>query len=437
MATDKEAKGFDIRWVVAAIMVPIFVALIGYWAAIVPKEAPGELQLSDIKIVSKRSDNTYQIDFRVSNTGGSVVLINTVRFEVLDIVTLDINAYLGFSAIYDLDISSLEEIGDTATVNVSQEIKPGESDRFGITVIAREIPPGVERGWRLLPILVSNYGQVKGEQIEIWFPEDGQASEPGYFEESKQIEESLRSKATGTMSPEEIVQENEPAESNDPERDRVLKKLLDEADLGKLASYLGDSRHQQLAKPIVESEIFGKNLQNKILAEPDTKKIAAVLSAIWWISKEACNAVIEYRDFALTHVPYKLNDEPDIGDIGLLVSVISDCNHGIAQWIVDDSRVDGRGFDIKGFIGKINSEVDIYKIGKTIKRIAIVDQNVAETIVKARDFDKQTLIKKINSESDIEKVRECLDGIAEANQEVYRSIYSSLKPQHKNKVKRY
>ncbi len=78
--------------------------------------------------------------------------------------------YMEYSKTYDLDISKLKRKGDSIECLVSQVVKPGESDRFGIVLIAKEMGTGVFRRWELLPKLYTNFGKVSGKSIEIWLP---------------------------------------------------------------------------------------------------------------------------------------------------------------------------------------------------------------------------------------------------------------------------
>jgi hypothetical protein len=135
------------------------------------RERPeGILVISDIQLLPNREQKTCLVDFRVSNTGEADVVINRVVFEVLDIVEISTAGSMEFSKVYDLDISNLKKIGDRIECKVAQLIKPRESDRFGISLIARSLGTGVFRGWKLSPTLLTNYQDVQGEPFEIWLP---------------------------------------------------------------------------------------------------------------------------------------------------------------------------------------------------------------------------------------------------------------------------
>lgn len=200
MENAKEKKYNNLKWIIASVLVPIVIAGIGYWGAKHKDvKSPGELEILDIQVqqtqinvtnkaVKNPKENKCIIDFRIMNKGETNLLVNKIKFEVLDVVTLSIKGHLAFSMVYDIDISELDSIGDFANVSVSQEIVGGEIDRFGITLIAQDMPPGFERGWQLIPTLYTNYGEVVGKTIEVWFPYEKQSDDPKYFSKAKQWE---------------------------------------------------------------------------------------------------------------------------------------------------------------------------------------------------------------------------------------------------------
>lgn len=136
------------------------------------KRAEGKLQISAIIPQYNKTNGTCLLDFRVHNTGGSDVLINYVNFNVSDVGKIFYLGHKEFSKIYDLDISLLKQKGDTIDYVVSQNIRPGKTDRFGIVLIARNIGIGVFRWWKLEPKLYTNFGEVLGEPVEFWLPHD-------------------------------------------------------------------------------------------------------------------------------------------------------------------------------------------------------------------------------------------------------------------------
>jgi len=197
MKKDKDSRYTNLKWIIASVVIPLIIAAIGYWASRKPQQkASGALEILDIQVIQTPAKeaiidprkNKCLIDFRVSNAGGSTVLINKVQFKVLDVVKVSIKGYVDFSKIYDLDISALNSINDIATVSVSQEIKAGEVDRFGISLVATRMPHGFEMGWRLQPILFTNYGEVAGKLLEVWFPYENQSDDTEYFTKAKRWE---------------------------------------------------------------------------------------------------------------------------------------------------------------------------------------------------------------------------------------------------------
>jgi hypothetical protein len=141
------------------------------------ERAPGILEVSDIQVLYDDQAYTATLDLRLSNRGGSTILINKVVFEVLDVEILLTTGFLEFSHTYDLDISDLKNIGDKAECSTSQEINPGEVDRFAIILMARRMDMGEHRWWKLSPTLYSNTGIITGPPIEVWLPSP--LGEPG------------------------------------------------------------------------------------------------------------------------------------------------------------------------------------------------------------------------------------------------------------------
>jgi len=131
-------------------------------------KAQGDLQVSDIQLSYDKVAQACLVDFRVSNTGGSDISINGIRFQVLAVEEWYRLGYKGFSKIYGLDISELKQKGDKIETAVSQVIHPGEADRFGVKLVAKEMPNEVGRKWKLQPILLSNIGNIATKPIEIW-----------------------------------------------------------------------------------------------------------------------------------------------------------------------------------------------------------------------------------------------------------------------------
>jgi hypothetical protein len=135
------------------------------------KKAPGELEIADVKVTStkdRRGRRAAIVDFRVTNIGGSTVSIHEVEFEVIRAhggsVSLGIQ---DISAKYDLDITDLTEVGDRASCYIAQAIRPGEVDRFTITLTSGNNDYYIE--YLVRPTLLTNFGPVPGEPLDLVF----------------------------------------------------------------------------------------------------------------------------------------------------------------------------------------------------------------------------------------------------------------------------
>jgi archaellum component FlaC len=132
---------------------------------------PGRLKIVDTRITNIRDERKCYVDFYVSNDGGSQVIVVKVNFKVVKTARAElIKALMLPSGEYDLDISALENPGDTITCQVSQSIDPGKSDLFRIILSASKLKSGVFAAWKLLPVLVTNYGEIAADQLEVWLP---------------------------------------------------------------------------------------------------------------------------------------------------------------------------------------------------------------------------------------------------------------------------
>lgn len=129
-----------------------------------------ELQISDIIINYNKINGICSLDYRADNRGESEVMINHVKFKVLETITLGSTAYLKFSKTYGLDISQLRQEGDTIDYPVAQVISPRKTDRFELALNARTIGLGNFKYWKLETKLCTNFGDVIGKPIEIWLP---------------------------------------------------------------------------------------------------------------------------------------------------------------------------------------------------------------------------------------------------------------------------
>jgi len=162
------------------------------------KKARGDLRLTDVRVTQDRMPSgpgqaepaKCVVDFWVSNEGGSQVTITAVEFEVVDTARGElIKGAMPASATYDLDLTEVRESGGRVRCPVSQVVEPGTSDRFTVRLAAPGLGSGVFAAWKLTPVLVTNYGSVRGSAIEVWLPfREGDAS----FETLKYVERMSR-----------------------------------------------------------------------------------------------------------------------------------------------------------------------------------------------------------------------------------------------------
>jgi hypothetical protein len=118
------------------------------------QRGPGVLNISGAFIQWSADGKACVLDLRVSNPGDSDLLINAIEFTVLESIHQMPMGQAGYSALYDLDISGLEEFSSTAECQVAQILKPGEADRFGIILSAPT--RGLAAGWRLTTAFKTN-----------------------------------------------------------------------------------------------------------------------------------------------------------------------------------------------------------------------------------------------------------------------------------------
>lgn len=154
-------------------------------------EAEGKLLISEIITQQNRTEGTCKLDFRVTNIGGSDLQINYVKLKVLDFHKFYTLGYQESSQTYGLDISPLKEIGNTINLPIAQIIKPRETDRFDIVLIAGTMSIGEFRLWKLEPKLLTNFGEVLGNPVEVWLPYIPEAFSQSFIENMNKYLESL------------------------------------------------------------------------------------------------------------------------------------------------------------------------------------------------------------------------------------------------------
>ncbi len=130
--------------------------------------APGLLDVSAVNPHWPADGRSCVLDFRVSNQGGSDLMINAIEFQVLESLRRMPLGHAQLSALYDLDISVLEEFSSRAECQVAQILKPGEADRFGIVLSAPTL--GMFAGWRFATLFKTNCGPFQGPEVEVWLP---------------------------------------------------------------------------------------------------------------------------------------------------------------------------------------------------------------------------------------------------------------------------
>jgi hypothetical protein len=142
--------------------------MVGTGNANVSTPAPGLLDVSAVYPHWPADGRSCVLDFRVSNQGGSDLMINAVEFQVLESLRRMPLGHAELSTLYDLDISALEEFSSRAECQVAQILKPGEADRFGIVLSAPTL--GVFAGWRFTTLFKTNCGLFQGPEVEVWLP---------------------------------------------------------------------------------------------------------------------------------------------------------------------------------------------------------------------------------------------------------------------------
>ena len=111
------------------------------------------------------------MDFRVHNSGGSDVIINQVSFKLINIYEYtcpQCSEYVEYGYVYGiLDLGSMENIGDTVSINTAQRIKPGDADRFGVIMYPNCKPCQHRDTMVIEPILRTNYGEITAKQVNV------------------------------------------------------------------------------------------------------------------------------------------------------------------------------------------------------------------------------------------------------------------------------
>lgn len=131
--------------------------------------APARLRIDAIFSHPSADNKACVLDVRVSNPGGSDLMINAVQFQVLESIQKALLGHAEYSARYDLDIGKLREYTSRGECQVAQILKPGEADRFAIVLSDPHASPSIG-GWRFATVFKTNVGDVPGPDIEVWLP---------------------------------------------------------------------------------------------------------------------------------------------------------------------------------------------------------------------------------------------------------------------------
>jgi hypothetical protein len=131
------------------------------------QKAPGHVVVTDLQVNSMDDETACVLDFRVKNPGDSDVMINKIVLRALKVEEWSVLSYAHFSGNYSVDISEVEKRGDQVECSLSQIIKPGEVDRFGVTLIASRLKMGTYRRCRFFPTLITSAGDVQAPEVEL------------------------------------------------------------------------------------------------------------------------------------------------------------------------------------------------------------------------------------------------------------------------------
>lgn len=144
-------------------------------------KAPGALRIVEIRVTHSPEPKTFEeaersrastcVDFWVTNDGGSQVIITAVELDVVDTARqMLVKGAFQSSVTYDFDMTGVTAQGQHACCPISQIVEPGQSDRFTLRLVAPGLGAGVYAAWQLRPRLVTNYGEIEGDQFEAWLP---------------------------------------------------------------------------------------------------------------------------------------------------------------------------------------------------------------------------------------------------------------------------
>ena len=130
---------------------------------------PARLTIDAIFPNPSADNKACVLDIRVSNPGGSDLMINAIKFQVLESVEMGLLGHAEYSAQYDMDIGRMRDYGLLGECQVAQLLKPGEADRFAMVLSETHSSPSVG-GWRFTTLFKTNVGNIPGPEIEVWLP---------------------------------------------------------------------------------------------------------------------------------------------------------------------------------------------------------------------------------------------------------------------------
>ena len=123
-----------------------------------------------------RNDGTCLLDFTFLNSSKNGILVHELIFTLISLHIEQVLGEVNISSNYNLDIGRLEKPGDMAKIAVNQFIKPGEPERFTVTLSDKTLKNGAFKKWKLSITFSTNLGLINSEPIQIYLPWDLQES---------------------------------------------------------------------------------------------------------------------------------------------------------------------------------------------------------------------------------------------------------------------
>lgn len=121
----------------------------------------GDLEITDIAVNCYHVERTCQLDIKVLNKGEVSVIITKVILEAVDIKFDAVIGSLESSGEYEVDISKIRRDGDSAAVEISQEVKANSADRFMVSLTAKQVVDEF-RSWKFHVTLETSDGPIDG-----------------------------------------------------------------------------------------------------------------------------------------------------------------------------------------------------------------------------------------------------------------------------------